>query len=245
VCGKAGRGAPPRDALFPLASPGEGYNARVPFWRAKPYDRTTTLDAAHRARARGDVAKAIRLYGRVIENDPGDLVAHARIAPLLALRRRDRGRALASFQLAAGGHERSGFCDRAIAVYSQAAAFFPREASLWESLARLEETRGRRRDAHAALVEGASHLARRRATWAEGERLLRRAATLDPGVLVTVALARIVARQRRRDEALALLEEAARRAAGPDLRRVRRAQFLVAPSLGRAWRWLSPRRRSP
>jgi Tfp pilus assembly protein PilF len=211
-------------------------------WRKRAWDRSATLEAAHRARARGRTGKAIRLYREVLAHDPADAVAHARVAPLLALRGADRTEALSSFRAAAQAHERAGFADRAAAVYAQAAAFFPHEAALWEARARLEEARGRRADARASLCDGAAHLTRRRSTCADAERLLRRALDLERGhVGASLALARAVARQRRRGEAKAILADLAGRTAGREKRRVRRAQFLVSPTPAAAWRWLAGR----
>ena len=211
-------------------------------WRKRPYDRTAVLDAAHRARARGRARQAIQLYRRVLEHDPTDVLALARLAPLLARRKKDSAEALASFRLAAAEHERAGFADRAIALYAQAAEFFPLEAQIWESRARLEEARGRRADARAVLVEGASRLARHRAGHAAAERLLRRALELDGArVDISLALARLLRRERRRAEALAILEGIIGRAVGAERRRVRREMFLLAPSPARAWRWLAGR----
>ena len=52
------------------------------FW-AKSYDRAKTLGAADKARSRGRVRKAVRLYLKVLEHAADDLAVRAKVAPLL------------------------------------------------------------------------------------------------------------------------------------------------------------------
>ncbi len=212
------------------------------FWRKKPYDRSQTLAEAERARGRGRTAKAIKLYRAVLSREPNDAVVHGKIAPLLARRRKLRGEGLASFRLAAQGQLKAGFTDRAIALYVQAAAFFPLQAELWEEIARLDQARGRRADAIGALMEGAGHLGRRGPTRPDASRLLRRALEIEPWHLqATLHLARVLARDREKEEALALLQDIAGRVRGKGRRRVRRAIFWISPTPGNLWRWLAGR----
>ena len=211
-------------------------------WRKKPYDRSQTLADAERARGQGRTDKAIKLYRVVLAKAPNDTVVHGKIAPLLARRRKLRGEALASFRLAAQGQLKAGFTDRAVALYLQAAAFFPLETELWEEIARLEQVRGRRADAIAALMEGAGHLVKTKRTRPEAARLLRRALELEPWHLeTTLHLARLLAGGREKEEALALLEDIAGRVRGKGRRRVRRAIFRISPTPANAWRWLARR----
>ena len=210
------------------------------FWRKKPYDRSQTLAEAERARGQGRTARAIKLYRAVLAREPNDAVVHGKIAPLLARRKKLRGEALASFRLAAQGQLKAGFTDRAIALYVQAAAFFPLETELWEEIARLDQVRGRRADAIGALMEGADHLARKGSSRPDGVRLLRKALEMEPWHLeATLLLARLLARDRERQEAVALLEDIAGRVRGKGRRRVRRAIFRIRPTPGNAWRWMA------
>jgi tetratricopeptide (TPR) repeat protein len=214
----------------------------VPFWRKKPYDRSQTLAEAEKARGQGRTARAIKLYRAVLAKEPNDAVVHGKIAPLLARRKKLRGEALASFRLAAQGQLKAGFTDRAIALYVQAAAFFPLETELWEEIARLDQVRGRRADAIEALMEGAGHLGKTRPTRPEGARLLRKALEMEPWHLeATLLLARLLAKDREKEEALALLEDLAGRVRGKGRRRVRRAIFRISPTPANAWRWLARR----
>jgi len=212
----------------------------VALWHKRPYDRSQTLAEAEKARGQGRTAKAIKLYRAVLAKEPNDAVVHGKIAPLLARRKKLRGEALASFRLAAQGQLKAGFTDRAIALYVQAAAFFPLETELWEEIARLDQARGRRADAIEALMEGAGHLGKMKPTRPEGARLLRQALEMEPWHLAaTLQLARLLARDREKEEALALLEDIAGRVRGRGRRRVRRAIFRISPTPGNAWRWLA------
>lgn len=212
----------------------------MPIWKKKPYDRSQTLAEAEKARGQGRTAKAIKLYRAVLAKEPNDAVVHGKIAPLLARRKRLRGEALASFRLAAQGQLKAGFTDRAIALFVQAAAHFPLETELWEEIARLDHVRGRRADAIDALLEGAGHLGKGKPTRQEGMRLLRKALEIEPWHLEsTLQLARLLARDGDKQEALALLDDVAGRVRGRGRRRVRRAMFRISPTPANAWRWLA------
>lgn len=210
----------------------------MPFWRRKPYSRTETLAAADKARAAGRARKAVALYRKVLANDPGDATVHGKIAPLLAQSKKERGEALASFELAAQGHLKAGFSDRALAMYVQAASYFPEEVSLWEEIARLNMVRARRVDAVNALIEGGNAIGRT-GFRAGGLRLLRKALEIEPWHLeASLALARLLAKEREKEEALALLEDLAERVRGKGRRRVRRAIFRLSFTPANFWRWL-------
>jgi Tfp pilus assembly protein PilF len=211
----------------------------VTLWRKKPYDRVEVLAAADRARARGQVRKAIAGYRKVLAADPGDIAVHGKIAPLLA-RTRQADEALKSFQLAAQGHVKAGFQDRALAVYTQAAAHFPQEAWIWDEIARLHLLRGRRADAVNALVGGGrrlEHVAR-----PKGIALLRKALEIEPWHLeASLALSRLLAKGGEKEEAKGLLEDLGGRVRGSARRQVRGALFRLSPTPGNAWRWLRGR----
>jgi tetratricopeptide (TPR) repeat protein len=211
----------------------------VPFWRRKPYSRTETLAAADKARATGRARKAVALYRKVLANDPSDATVHGKIAPLLAQIRKERGAALASFELAAQGHLKAGFSDRALAMTVQAASYFPEEASLWEEIARLHMIRARRADAVNALIDGGNAIGRTRFR-AGGLRLLRKALEIEPWHLqATLALARLLAKEQEREEALALLEDLSERVRGKGRRRVRRAVLRLSFTPVNLWRWIA------
>jgi Flp pilus assembly protein TadD len=208
------------------------------FWRKRPFSRIETLAAADRARSRGRKKKAIALYQAVLAVEPGDLAVHAKLAPLLARSGR-RGEALASFRLAADGQAKAGFADRAISLVRQAADFYPEERALWDEVARLHLQRGRRADAVAALLAGGRRLHRSGRHPEVAAAVLRRALELEPWQPdATMLLARVLARSRRRPEALALLDQLSVRLRGKLLRRARRLAFRIWPSPANLWRWI-------
>jgi tetratricopeptide (TPR) repeat protein len=207
-------------------------------WRSKkPFHRTEALAAADRARARGRHKRAITGYREVLAVHPDDLSTHGKLAPLLA-RRGDRAGALASFRAASDGQVKAGFTDRALSLLAQAANAFPDEEPLWSDIARLHLARGRRADAVAALVRGGWRLLRSRRPDV-GERIVRLSLQIEPwepeAVLV---LARLLARQGRRSDAVALLDALAPRVRGKNLATSRGLAMRLAPSPRRLWRWL-------
>ena len=209
------------------------------FWRKKPFDRIEALTAADRARSRGQHRKAIKGYRKILAVDPSDPVVHGKLAPLLARKRGQRREALASFQRAAEGHFKAGFFDRAIAVYVQAAGFFPEEVTLWQDIARMESIQGRRADAVNALVTGSGHLGRRAALRPQAIELLESALQIAPWHPdATLAMARLLVKRGDRPAGVALLEDLAARSRGRVLTRVRWAIVRLAPSPANAWRWL-------
>jgi tetratricopeptide (TPR) repeat protein len=232
TCGRVGLapgGFPRRKRAAP------GRIGRV-FWKKKRFDRAEELAAADRARARGRRKQAIAGYRRILAADPNDLAVRGKIAPLLA-RAGKRTEALASFRAAADGHLRAGFTDRAVALFRQAAELFPDEESLWSDTAKLHLQRGRRGDAVAVLVAAGRTLSGTRHR-AVGAKLLRRALDLEPWQPdATLLLARVLARDRRRSEALALLDQLSSRVRGR-LRRVARGlAFRISPTPANLWRW--------
>jgi tetratricopeptide (TPR) repeat protein len=202
------------------------------------YDRARLLERAARARRRGRGGKAIELYGRVLEHEPTNPDLHRRLAPLLAATGRVED-ALRSYRVAAGSLARRGFLDHAVGVYREAAQRLPREPEVWEALAKLELERGKPADAHLTLLRGARHLRGRRRR-SEAVALLRRAHELEPQHFETgCALARALVRMGARRHAAAVLADMAIWAHGREQRRVRMRQFLLAPGLTTAWRWLA------
>lgn len=180
---------------------------------------------------------AVAAYRQALaDHDPDDPLVHGKLAPLL-LELDDEDGALASYRRAAEGHLQMGFRERALAVYQQARREFPLEAEFHSEAARVHLMRGRRADAALILAEGGHALGRSRR--AEGIEMLRGALALQPDHLgATVALASLVRREGRRDEALRLLAGVERGLRGRALRRVRLEMLKAAPSLAAGWRWL-------
>jgi tetratricopeptide (TPR) repeat protein len=207
------------------------------FRNESAYDRSRILDAATRARAKKQRARAIDLYRWVLAVEPQNGELHAKLAPLLA----ETGQhfdAWCSFKAVARAYLREGQADKAFAVYREAALRLPREAQAWQAVARIQHKRGSSREALETLLEGSRHF---RTRWLRPQaiHLLRRAREIDAWDFeVVLELARLLASSAQRHEARILLEGLAERSGTQRLRRVRAAQFRLAPGLGSAWRWL-------
>jgi tetratricopeptide (TPR) repeat protein len=176
-------------------------------------------------------------------------MVHQKLAPLLA----DAGETVAaieSFQLAARGQIEQGFDDRAIGVYVQAVAYFPRQFALWEAIAELHLKAGRGADALHAFLDARERFR------AHDDRpvamlCLSRALELEPRgpldkqsarVTHTLDLARLCAREGQRERADALLQALANDVERGALRRVRWAQLSLSPTPRNLWRWLLGKR---
>jgi Tfp pilus assembly protein PilF len=208
--------------------------------RKKKLDRTELLSQADRYRSQGRRKRAITLYQLLLKQDPTDLNVHGKVAPLLVAEGK-QAEAMVSFRAAAAGHAAAGFADRGIAVLKQAAEVLPEDESLWTEVANLHVLRGRRADAVAVLTEGGERLLRTRFR-PIGAKLLRRALELEAwNVKATLLLAKTLTRERRREEAVALLDGLARRVGGVARRQARGLSFRLHPSPARLWRWLTSR----
>jgi tetratricopeptide (TPR) repeat protein len=201
------------------------------------FERTQTVIAADQARTKGKRKKAIALYREVLEHHPDDLGVQGKLAALLAAQG-DRAGAVARFRSAAEGHLKAGFTDRALSVLAQATEAFADEEPLWVQLAELQEKRGRRADAVAALAEGGERLL------ASGDphtaaRILQRAGQLSPWHFeTTLLLARALAGTGNRRDAARLLDGLATRRHGPQRRAARALAVRLAPTPRQLWRWL-------
>jgi tetratricopeptide (TPR) repeat protein len=201
------------------------------------YDRSRLLEEAARAAAGRRVGRAIAFYRWVLAVEPQNADVHLKLAPLLA-RCGQRFDAWQSFQGAARACLRHGQPDRALAIYRQATAVLPREVQAWQAVARLQHRAGRPREAVETLLEGSGRL-RRRSLRPRAIHLLRLAREIEPWHVDAVCeLARLLALSQQREEARILLRGLARHCGGKRLRRVRRAQLRIAPTLAHLWLWL-------
>jgi tetratricopeptide (TPR) repeat protein len=201
------------------------------------YDRRRILEAASLARRRGRRRKALRLYGRVLEAEPGNPEIERRVAGLLAETKRPEA-AWQAYQRAAGDLAERGFVDQAIGIYRDARRYLPEHEDLWRCLADLEVERGRKPDAVATLLEARRRLRRRRQRPA-AIRLLEHGRRIAPRHFETnFELAGLLARDGAPRRAARLLAELAECSSGAELRRVRARQLRLAPTPAAAWRWL-------
>lgn len=208
------------------------------FWNSKkPYDRTRILDAAEKARSRGRNRKAIAEYRKILAVDANDPQVNARIAPLLA-KEHQREAGLKAFETGAEAFINKGFADKGLAVYMQAVAVFPGEEKLWTRVAQLTAERGRKADAVNALIKGAESLSRDKAQRPRALGLLDRALKMEPfHVNATLRQAELLAKEGRKQEGLEKLERLTQHTGGPSLKKIRAAQFKLAPGFGTFWRW--------
>lgn len=206
------------------------------FKRRKVYDRESCLEAAAREQSKGRIRKAAAHYLRALEADPEDHFVHAKVAPLLARMQRFE-EAWESFRIAASRYFATGFSQKAIGIYSQAAKFMPRNPEVWEAMAYVYVQQGKKADAVATLYKGHAFFTRGPSR-DRAVPMLRRAFALDPwNPEVTLALAHLL---KKADpvEALGLLEGLSMRVKGRELRHVRSAMFRTQPGFTMAWRWL-------
>lgn len=204
----------------------------------KPFDRSKTLEVASKAKAKGNLKKAIAAYREVLARKADDFDVHLKLAPLLA-ETRQLGDAWRSFQLAGEGYSRRGFADKAASVYRQASEFLPHEVEIWERISDLCLQRERRAEATKTLVEAAGKHFRKAAQRAGAIRLLRRAAEIEPeSTKLAVKLARLLRQDGQRDESRALLERFVDVAPREDLPGIRKELFLLSKSPAALWRWL-------
>ncbi len=208
------------------------------FGSKEPKTRSEIIAEADRARAKGKLKKAIAGYRKALELDPKDPVVHGKLAPLLA-RSKQPEAALESFRTAAQGHLDKGFADKALAVYVQAADVFPLQVSLWQQMAQLHVSKGKRVEAVKTLLRGRFHF-RRKADRPGAITLLREVLALDPMLFeVKLDLGLQLARENQKSEAMELLNPMLldvrdRR----QLHRLRWTLLRVSPSMGAWGRWL-------
>ncbi len=209
------------------------------FWR-KPYNRTSTLAAAERARGRGRVRKAIAGYSKILQNEPNDYQVHARLAPLLAkVRRWEDSRK--SFHAAGDGFLAAGFADKAVAVWTMAAQHFPEDVPYWERIANELVKRGHKADAVRTLMQG-RHQLRLHFQRPLAIQLLEQVLVLDPSHFdATLDLVRLLRLEGQKPKAQKLLSDLSREVKGLKLRRIRAAQFRLSPGFHTFLAWLLPR----
>ena len=200
------------------------------------YDRAKLLAGAAEARKRGKRKRAIELYRKVLEVEPGNLDLHRRIAPLLAETKQE-SEALDSYRRAGGGLAQGGLYEQAVGLYREAAGYYPQQVELWEEIARLQLKRSRSKDAVRCLIDGRGHF-RSRNQRPEAIRLLLQAHELDPYEFdSSFDLARLLARNGNRRDALRILGQLATRYRQRALRRIRGLQFRLAPGPRGGWLW--------
>jgi tetratricopeptide (TPR) repeat protein len=219
----------------------DGVHVVAPPKRRSPqprrYDRRRVLEKASRARQRGRRKKAIELYKEVLADEPENHELHRKLAPLLAETRR-REEALDHFGRAAKGLAARGFSDKAIGLCREALTYYPTDVRIWEAIADLHLGRQCRADPVAALGEGRRHMRGRRLR-GNAIRLLKRSCVLEPDAVdPQIDLATLLARSRKRGEAISILDRLAGCSRGRDRRRALASRLRIAPTPLGFFRWV-------
>jgi len=187
------------------------------------------LTEAHRARKRGRERAAIRLYKRILIENPRNLEVALRVAPMLAW----GGEAFEAWQLyrrVAREYARRKQYNECLTVYREACRFVPHEFEAWRLCAELQIKMGRPDGAFETLIEGRMHFGTPH-TRGQAIALLARAREIEPwDDPLLIDLAQLYARNDQPDMALELLSMLSCRVSGRMLRRVRLLQFRTTLS---------------
>lgn len=202
--------------------------------RAREYQLLTD---AHRARNKGQARAAIRLYRRILVENPDNLEVAMRVAPMLAY----ADEAFEAWQLyrrVALAHARARRYTECLAVYREACRFVPGEFEAWRLCAELQLKLNRPEGAFETLIEGRLHFGEPGAR-AQAIALLRRAREIEPwDDDLLLDLAGLYAASDQPELALELLSTLACRVEGRRLRRVRTLQLRLTLSPRYALLWL-------
>jgi tetratricopeptide (TPR) repeat protein len=189
------------------------------------------LTEAHRARKRGRNRAAIRLYKRILIENPQNVDVALRVAPMLAM----GGEGFEAWQLyrrAALDYARQKQFAECLSVYREACRFVPFEFDAWRLCAELQLKMNRPEGAFETLVDGRMHFGGPN-TRAQAIALLARARTIEPwDDDLLLDLARLYSQNDQSDVALELLGTLACRVEGRALRQVRYLQWRLTYSLG-------------
>jgi tetratricopeptide (TPR) repeat protein len=202
--------------------------------RAREYQ---LLTEAHRIRSRGRERAAIRLYRRILIENPSNLEVALRVAPMLAY----AGEAFEAWQLyrrVALEYLREKKFGEALTVYREACRYVPSEFEAWRLCAELQLKMNRNDGAFETLIDGRMHFGGPH-TRAQAIALLTRAREIEPwDDSLLLDLATLYAANDQPDLALELLSTLSCRVSGRPLRRVRALQLRLTRSPRYAFLWL-------
>ncbi len=194
------------------------------------------LTQAHRARNKGRSRAAIRLYKRILIENPQNLDVALRVAPMLAM----AGEGFEAWQLyrrAALEFARDKQFTECLAVYREACRFVPHEFDAWRLCAELQLKMNRPEGAFETLIDGRMHFSGPHSR-AQAIALLTRARTIEPwDDELLLDLARLYANTDQTDSALEVLGTLACRVDGRALRRVRFLQWKITLSFKDLFLW--------
>jgi tetratricopeptide (TPR) repeat protein len=195
------------------------------------------LSEAHRARNKGRDRAAIRLYRRILIENPDNLEVALRVAPMLAY----AGESFEAWQLyrrVALEYIRAKKFTECLAVYRDACRFVPFEFDAWRLCAELQLKMKRPDGAFETLVDGRMNFGSPRSR-AQAIALLTRAREIEPwDDDLLLDLATLYAANDQADLALEMLSTLSCRVGGAMLRRVRLLQLRLTPSFRFVYLWL-------
>jgi len=198
---------------------------------------TQLLTEAHRARNRGRQRTAIRLYRRVLVENPRNLEVALRVAPMLAY----AGEPFEAWQLyrrVALEYLRAKNYTECLAVYRDACRFVPFEFEAWRLCAELQLRMNRPDGAFETLVDGRMNFGGPQSR-AQAIALLTRAREIEPwDDDLLLDLATLYKGNGQGDLALELLSTLSCRVSGSMLRRVRLLQLRLTLSFRFIYLWL-------
>jgi tetratricopeptide (TPR) repeat protein len=195
------------------------------------------LSDAHRARNGGRDRAAIRLYRRILVENPRNLEVALRVAPMLAW----AGEAFEAWQLyrrSALDFARAKKYTECLNVYREACRFVPLEFEAWRLCAELQLKMKQPDGAFETLMDGRTHFGGP-GSRAQAIALLTRAREIEPwDDHLLLDLATLYAGNDQADLALELLSTLSCRVSGPMLRRVRLLQLKLTLSVRYLLQWV-------
>ncbi len=205
---------------------------------------TQLLTEAHRARNKGHDRAAIRLYRRILVENPRNIEVALRVAPMLAW----AGEGFEAWQLyrrVALEYARMKKYNECLAIYREACRYVPFEFEAWRLCAELQLKMKRLDGAFETLIDGRMHFGGPHSR-AQAIALLTRAREIEPwDDDLLLDLATLYAGNDQCDLALEILSTLSCRTQGSMLRRVRLLQFRQSLSFRYFFLWLRAFGRSP
>ena len=195
------------------------------------------LTEAHRARQTGKSRAAIRLYKRILIENPNNFEVALRCAPMLAM----AGEGFEAWQLyrrVAREYAREKLYSECLSVYREACRFVPHEFDAWRLCAELQLKMNHPDGAYETLIDGRMHFGRPHSV-SQAIALLVRARTIEPwDDALLLDLAELYVRNDQPEIARELLTTLACRVQGARLRKVRFMQWRLSYSLRDLWLFL-------
>lgn len=206
------------------------------FGKNDVYDRTRLLRDARDAQRAGKHKRAVALFRRILLVEPQCAEIHGLIAPSLA-QTKQHFDAWQSYRAAARALLADKRNEQAVELFRDATKHMPRHFGAWTELAALELRLGKREESLRTLESAVTNFKKRKQQ-AERIALLHKMVALDPrsGEL-KLGLAIALSKAGRKHEALHLLTELAKSVEPAALRRIRRCQWEIEPSLAHSWLW--------